>query len=109
MTQTTVASLFKSVLQHLKCIEVRLEYGKELLTQRDKHIVSLAVNKANSAINSLCGLIDSTSAFRIKKELDKADLVYVMLLTEQLSEIPQEDMEEVVELIQNFIDKKYGK
>jgi hypothetical protein len=106
---STVAGLFKNVLQHMKCIEVRLEYGKQALSQKDKHIVGLAINKASSAINTLCGLVDSTAAFKIKKELDKADLVYIMLLTEQLADVPQEDMEELVEVIQTFIDNKYGK
>jgi hypothetical protein len=45
---------------------------------------------------------------KVKSELDKVDLVYVMVLTEQLFKLPKEDMEEVTELIDQYLIKKYG-
>jgi hypothetical protein len=45
----------------------------------------------------------------VKKELDSEHLVYIMLLTEQLFDLGSDDLEEVIELIDNHINKKYGK
>ena len=45
----------------------------------------------------------------VKKELDDEHLVYIMLLTEQLFDLGSEDIEEIIELIDNHLNKKYGK
>ena len=44
----------------------------------------------------------------VKKNLDKVDLVYVMVLTEQLFRMKAEDMEEGTELIDDYLKRKYG-
>ena len=44
----------------------------------------------------------------MKKVLEDADIVYVMILTEQLMRIRPDDMEEIVELIDNYLFTKYG-
>lgn len=110
MNTDSLSDLFKTVLQHLKCIEVRIDYAKSLTSQNQKHVLNGAVNKVRNSIDNLCSLIPSDAALKVKKELDRTDLVYVMLLTEQLMQaINPEDYEEVVELLQNYIDKKYPK
>ena len=108
LNETSIGELFSCVLQHMKCIEVRLDYAKAATSQKQKHVLNAALQKVRAAVNHVCDLLpDSTSSLIVKKELDKADLVYVMLLTEQLIALPQEDMEEVIELIENHINDKY--
>ena len=108
LNETSIGELFSCVLQHMKCIEVRLDYAKAATSQKQTHVVTAARQKVRAAVNHVCDLLpDSTSSLIVKKELDKADLVYVMLLTEQLIALPQEDMEEVIELIENHINNKY--
>lgn len=105
----TIGDLFMNVLQHMKCIEIRLDFAKAATNQKQKYALGLAVNKMNSAINTLCDLLgDSEMVLKIKKELDKSDLVYVMLLTEQLSGVPTDDLENISELIDNYLINKYG-
>jgi len=59
------------------------------------------------AINSLCDLLpDSDVVLKVKKDLDNTDLVYVMLLTEKFSRLTAEELEEVDELLENFILNK---
>ena len=83
---------------------------KSLTSQNQKHALNIALTKVRSSIDTLCSLIPSDAALQVKKELEKTDLVYVMLLTEQLMQaINPEDYEEIVELLQNYIDKKYSK
>jgi hypothetical protein len=108
--EDSVGSVFKAVLQHLKCIEVRLDFAKALTSQKQKYALGNAVQKVKIAINHLCDLLPSSSgAMEVKKELDSEHLVYIMLLTEQLYDLGSEDIEEVIELIENHINKKYGK
>jgi hypothetical protein len=104
-----IAELFKNVLQHLKCIQVRMEYQKVNTTQRQKHVLNSAIIKVEHAINSICGLLpDSDSALLIKKELDKSDLVYVMIFTEQLMRAQEEDLEPIASMVEDYLNKKYG-
>jgi hypothetical protein len=108
--EDSVGSVFKAVLQHLKCIEVRLEFAKALTSQKQKYALGNAVQKVKIAINHLCDLLPSSKgAMEVKKELDDSHLVYIMLLTEQLFDLGSDDLEEVIELIDNHINKKYGK
>lgn len=109
LRRDTVGELFKNLLQHMKCIEVRLDYAKAATSQKQKYAIGVAVGKVKAAINTICDLLgDSNMVIQVKKELDKSDLVYVMLLTEQLSNVPAEDLEEVSEMIDNYLSKKYG-
>ena len=105
----TVGELFMSVLQHMKCIETRLDFAKATTTQKQRYALNNAVQKVKVAINHICDLLgDSNMVLQVKKELDKSDLVYVMLLTEKFSSMTAEDLEEVDTLIEDFINNKYG-
>lgn len=109
LRRETVGELFKNLLQHMKCIEVRLDYAKALTSQKQKYAIGVAMNKVTAAINTICDLLgDSNMVLQIKKDLDKSDLVYVMLFTEQLSDVPAEDLEEISEIIDNYLNKKYA-
>lgn len=108
LSEKSIGNLFSCVLQHMKCIEVRLECAKSTTTQQQKHALNSAAQKVKVAINHLCGLLpDSNHILEVKKELDKANLVYVMLLTEQLISLSDQDLEEIIELIENHINNKY--
>ena len=111
INQDSIGQLFCTVLQHMKCIEVRIDVAKSLTSQKHKYALGNAVNKIRVAIDHIAGLLqDSDMVMKLKKELDRPDLVYVMLFTEQLMQaIHPDDMEEVVDLLQNYIDKKYPK
>lgn len=109
MNNRPIAELFETVLQHAKCIEIRIDYAKAITSKQDKYILTQALTKVKSAIDTICSLLpNSESILKIKKNLDQADMVYVMVLTEQLMRIRPADMEEVVELIDNFLINKYG-
>lgn len=97
-----------NIMQHMKCIEVRLEFAKAATTQKQKYAIGQAIKKVSAGINTICDLLgDSDMVLKVKKDLDKTDLVYVMLLTEQLFQMPEEDLEEVTEMIDNHLIKKY--
>jgi hypothetical protein len=109
LSQHTVSELFQSVLQHAKCIEIRIDYAKALTSQKQKHVLNSALTKVTGAINTICDLLPSSdSVLKVKKDLDKSDLVYVMVLTEQLMRIKPDDMEEIVDVIDKFLIEKYG-
>jgi hypothetical protein len=109
LSQHTVSELFQSVLQHAKCIEIRIDYAKTLTSQKQKHVLNSALTKVTGAINTICDLLPSSdSVLKVKKDLDKSDLVYVMVLTEQLMKIKPDDMEEIVDVIDKFLIEKYG-
>lgn len=108
LSEKSLGNLFTTILQHMKCIELRIECAKATTTQKQKYVLSNIQNKIQVAINHLCDLLpDSKMVLDVKKELDKSDLVYVMLITEQLMQLGEDDLEEVVELVQNYINNKY--
>ena len=109
LSDKSVVQLFETVLQHAKCIEIRVDYGRVSTSQKQKYVLTTALNKINSAINTICDLLpDSKSVLAVKEQLDQADMVWVMVLTEQLMRIKHDDMEEVVDLIDNYLINKYG-
>lgn len=109
LSRDTMGGLFMNLMQHLKCIEVRLDYARAASSQKQKYAINNALNKARGAINAICDLLgDGAQVQMVKKELDKVDLVYIMLLTEQLFELKEEDMQEITELIDNYLKQKYG-
>lgn len=108
LKKDTIGELFMNIMQHMKCIEIRLDYAKAATTQKQKYALGQAVNKMKASINTICDLLgDSSMVLKVKQNLDQADLVYVMVLTEQLFQIPPEDLEEVTEMIDNYLIKKY--
>lgn len=103
----TIGELFMCVLQHMKCIEIRLDYAKALTSQKQKYALGQAVNRMKGAINSLCDLLpDSDVVLKVKKDLDSTDLVYVMLLTEKFSQLTADELEEVDQILEDYITKK---
>lgn len=111
LSEKSVKELFETVLQHAKCIEVRIECAKGLTSQKQKHALNAAMLKVQGAINVICDLLpNSDSVLKVKKNLDHPGLVYVMLLTESLLQVKnQDDMEELVEVIDKYLINKYGK
>lgn len=108
LRKDTVGELFMNLLQHMKCIEVRLDYAKAATSQKQKYAIDNAVRKVRVAINHICDLLgDSNQVMIVKSELDKVDLVYVMVLTEQLFCTPKEDMEKISEMIDKYLSDKY--
>lgn len=109
LSHDTIGELFMNIMQHMKCIEVRLDYAKAATTQKQKYAINGAVTKVKGAINHLCDLLPNSQAvLDVKKNLDQVDLVYIMVLTEQLFKMKTDDLEEVTELIDDYLKKKYG-
>lgn len=109
LRRDTVGELFMNIMQHMKCIEVRLDYAKAATTQKQKYAINNALTKVKAAINHVCDLLgDSNMVIKVKKDLDQADLVYIMVLTEQLFSIPTEDLEQITEMIDQHLTTKYG-
>ena len=109
LSASSVSELFRTVLQHMKCIQVRMEYAKVNTIQKQKYVLTKAINKVESAVDSICDLLpNSESALQVKKELNQSELVYVMVYTEQLMKANKEDLEEIAMLIDEYLEKKYN-
>ena len=107
LSDQTLGELFSTVLQHIKCIEVRVECAKALTSQKQKYALNQAMIRSQGALNIICDLLgDSSMVLKVKEQLNKADLVYVMLLTEQLTKLNSDELEEVVTLIDNYLKNK---
>lgn len=107
LSTDTAGNLFMTLLQHMKCIEVRLAYAKCHLSSKQRLTIQQSIQKVKVAIDHICNLLPNSDAIMsVKKELDKSNLVYVMLLTEQLIALDDNELEEVVELIDNHLMSK---
>lgn len=104
----TVGSLLSFLLQHMKCMESRIEFTKALTNKQEKYVLTTALNRINSGFNAIFSLIPDSTVAEIKQKLERPDLVYMMVIMEEMMQIPVGDIEEVVELINDFIQKKYG-
>lgn len=105
----TVGELFMNVMQHMKCIEIRLAYAKAATSQKQKYALGNATKKVQLAIDHICDLLgNSDMTLAVKKDLDKVDLVYIMVLTEQLFKLDKKDLEKVTDMIDNYLNEKNG-
>lgn len=110
LSEKSINNLIGYLLQHSKCMEVRLEYAKAATSQYQKHVLSKAIKTIQTAMNTIFTLFpDDASIAHSKKILDRPDLVNVMLITEELLKVPEEDIDNIVDLINDYLDKKYGK
>jgi hypothetical protein len=109
LSKESIGDLFMCVLEHMKCIEIRIDYARCASTQKQKYALGNAVRKVQSAINHICDLLgDSGMALKVKKQLDKTDIMYVMLLTEKYSRLPVEDLEQLDTIMEDYLKNKYG-
>lgn len=104
----TVGSMLSFLLQHMKCMESRIEFTKVLTNKQEKYVLTTALSRINSGFNAIFSLIPKATVIEIKQKLERPDLVYMMVIMEEMMQIPVGDIEEVVELINDFIHKKYG-
>ncbi len=75
LSEKSIAQLFETVLQHAKCIEIRIDYARVTTSKKQKYVLTQALNKINSAINTICDLLpDSESILAVKKALDTVDM-----------------------------------
>ena len=76
ISQDTLGQLFCTVLQHMKCIEVRIDVAKSLTSQKHKYVLNNALTKIRVAIDHIAGLLkDSDMILKLKKELDRPDQI----------------------------------
>lgn len=108
--EDSIGQLTRFLLYHFKSIEVRLQYSKVINEFRfdDKKKLNLAITKVAGGINEFLSIVKNEKLVTaIKKELDGADLVYVLTLTEQLFDLKSEDLEEITDMIDNYLKLKY--
>lgn len=87
-----------------------MQCSTHLFKGDSKHKVNQSVNKVELAINSICEMTKSPELVTmIKKSLDKVDLVYHMVLAEQLYDINEETLLEITDLIDDYLLKKSQK
>lgn len=103
-----VGSLLGFLLQHMKCMESRLECAKMFTNRQEKYVLTTALNRVQSGINTIYSFLPPATVDKAKKALDRPDLVYMMVVMEELMMIPPDEIEEVVDLINKFRTEKYG-
>lgn len=102
-----LGDVVKCLLIHMKSIQVRMQYTTHMFKGDSKHKVNLCINKVEAAINGIIALANNPEmTLQIKKALDKADLVYHMVLAEQLYDINEETLVEITDLIDDYLLKK---
>lgn len=111
--EESIGFLIRYILYHFKSIEERLKWSKAIhkFRQEDKQTLNRAIVKVTGGISDLIGIINRTNpnlVSTIKKDVEKVDLVYYMTLTEQLFDLKTEDLEEITDLIDNHLKKKYS-
>lgn len=110
MSEKSIHNLVGYLLQHAKCMEIRLDCAKAQTSTYQKHVLGNAMKKIQAALNTVFVLFPNEDSINnSKKVLERGDIVNIMLLTEELLKVPEEDIEDIVDLINNYLDKKYGK
>jgi hypothetical protein len=105
-----LGDLVKCLLIHMKSIQVRMQYTTHQFKGDSKYRINQCINKVSSAIDGICSLTKNEDVVRlVKKELEKADLVYHMVLAEQLYDADEETLREVTDLIDNYLLEKEKK
>ena len=91
----------------MKSIHTRMDYSTHDFKGDSKYRIKAAIRKVESAIDDVCGLSRNPEVIRlVKKELEKVDLVYHMVLAEQLYDADEQTLIEVTDLIDNYLLEK---
>lgn len=108
--QESLGQLIQYLLYHMKSIDVRLDWSSHNFKGQSKYELNLAVSKVRTAVDAICYMSKNKDLIhRIKKDLDKVDLVYYMTLTEQLFMLRTEELEEITDLIDTHLKQKAQK
>ncbi|HEY4062316.1 MAG TPA: hypothetical protein VGM30_10470 [Puia sp.] len=109
--QESIGLLIRYVLYHFKSIEERLSWSKATngFIQQDKHTLNKAIQKVVSAIEDVLTIVRNPELIRaMRAEINKQDLAYYMVLTEQLFDLKEEDLVSITDLIDQYLKQKYG-
>lgn len=102
-----LGDLVRCLLIHMKCIEVRMKYSTHQFKGDSKYKIGGCINKVKKAIDGICDLANNPEAVRlIQRELERADLVYHMVLAEQMYNATEQTLREVTDLIDEYLIKK---
>lgn len=105
-----LGDLIKCLLIHMKSIQIRMQYTTHQFKGDSKYRINQSINKVSSAIDGICSLSKNKDVITlIKKELEKTDLVYHMVLAEQLYDADEQTLMEVTDLIDNYLLEKAKK
>lgn len=108
-SQERLGHLIRHLLYHIKSVEIRMLCSTTDFKGDSKHKLNQAINKTRLAIDSVCDMFNNQEVIvTLKKHLDEVDLVYYMTLTEQLFDLKREDLEEITDMIDEYLIKKYG-
>ena len=106
-----IGNLLRTLLYHSKSIEHRLQFYKDSTNQlihNDKKILTNSIHKVNIAIDNIIGIVrDKKVTELIKKEVESIDVTYISVILEQLYDLPLEDLENITDLIDDYLNKKY--
>jgi hypothetical protein len=109
----TVSRLVMTLLYHFKSVEHRLEWSKAIdkFHGRDKLTINNAINKVRTAINDVASMAKTPEQTRQIKAtlLDDDRMVLFMTLVEQMFDQPIEDLQEITDLIDHYLQNKYEK
>jgi hypothetical protein len=107
----SIGLLIRYIFYHFKSIEARLEGSRAIdgFIQQDKQRINMAITKVASGINQLLSVVrDQDLIRRMKADADKPDLAYYMVLTEQLFDLKEDDLMEITDMIDEYLQKKYN-
>lgn len=109
-SEESLGQLVQYLLYHLKSIEVRLDWSTFNFKRNEKREIQIAIKKAQMAVDTVISMCKNKEVIdSIKKDLEKVDLVYYMTLTEQLFTLNTETLEEVTNLIDDYLIQKHAK
>lgn len=96
------------ILYHFKAIQERFINSKAGFKENDKYIIQKQIDKVEVAIENFISIVKERAiADGIKRSLERKDLVCLMTLIEQLMDLPDEDLEDITDLIDDFLKKKH--
>lgn len=84
-----------------------MQYSTHNYKGDSKYKINTLINKVESAIDGVCNLTKNREVVQmIKDDLEKTDLVYHMVIAEQLYNINEETLREITDLIDDYLLQK---
>ena len=112
MKEDSLGKLVQYLLYHLRSMEIRIQWSSKAfdkLRGQDKQKMTLALNRVKSAIRDIITIIPNHDVRRMVEDDIRPDdrMIYCMTLVDQLFDLSEEDLAEVTEVIDNYLESKY--
>ena len=111
--EDSIQAIVRFMLISLKHLQIRMELAKSIVQFKgnDKYVLTNSINRVKAASNDIINLLPSTPDKQIvidQLQENNTNMINVVAFIDEAMNLTEEDVGEVAEIINEYLNKKYG-